>query len=255
MHKNAQSKVRRTLFFKYLSILLFNSLKWFSCSVSSPVRLELNYLHIAKSALVCEAYFTAILYGEMESYHANTDGRNAAEIKFIIKNAYQSIGESDAVSAYLDPIQQKTEYLEMNQSWNELLIGMDVHSNDFAQRNKYLGQAGLYNLANQLSQTDNAANYACAWRLADWSIVEGNAENISIELDKFEKYHYFALKYLDCHDQIGVQENVKKAYEIIIKRFKQCSYECTKNIYTNLKMLQLLQQIEEFCYVRAFFRC
>lgn len=212
-------------------------------------------MHIAKSAFFCEAYFTAILYGELESYHGNTADRNAAEIKCIMKSSYQSIGETDAVSAYLDPIQQKMEYLEMNQCWNELLIEADVQLNDFSQRNKYLGQAGLYNLANKLTQSENAADYECAWRLADWSIVEGNAQNISIELNEFEKYHYFALKYLNCPDRIGVQENVKNGYETIIKRFKQSSYECTKSIYKNLKMLHLLQQIEEFCYVRKFCCC
>lgn len=211
----------------------------------------MNYLHIARAALFCEAYFTAILYGELASYECN-DGQTSAEIKSIMKGAYQSIGETDAVSAFLNPIQQEAEYLEMKHCWNELLIRVDAQSSDLPAYANILGQAGLYNFANKLTQNSNFANYESAWRLADWSIVEGNAENTAIENDEFEKYHYFALKSLDkTHmDRIRVKSNVKKAFEAIINRFKQSSYECTKNIYKNLKMLYLLQEIEEFCHVR-----
>lgn len=221
-------------------------------SSESSKHLKLNYLHIAKAALFCEAYFTAILYGELASYGNSGDNTQSAEIKSIMKNAYQSIGETDAVSAFLDPIKQKMEYLEMNQRWNRLLIGVDAHSDQLSTCVKYLGQAGLYNLANKLTQNTKSMDYECAWRLADWSIVEGNAATTSTQNDEFEKFHYFALKSLDKNhmDLIRVRSNVKKAFEAIIKRFKQSSYECTKNIYKNLKMLHLLQQIEEFCYVR-----
>lgn len=213
----------------------------------------MSYLHIAKSALFCEAYFTAILYGELASYE-NIDGKTSIEIKSIMKSAYQLIGETDAVSAFIDPLQQKMEYLEMNQCWNELLIGVDAQSNEISKCVSFLGQAGLYNLANKLTQNSNSTNYECAWRLADWSIVEGTAQTTSTQEDEFEKYHYFALKSIDkSHlDRIRVKSYVQKAFEAIIKRFKQSSYECTKNIYKNLKMLHLLQQIEEFCYVRYF---
>lgn len=212
--------------------------------------MKLNYLHIAKAALFCEAYFTAILYGELASYEDSGDNTQSAEIKSIMKNAYQSIGETDAVSAFLDPIQQNMEYLELNQRWDRLLIGIDAQPDQLSTCVQYLGQAGLYNLANALAQSEKLTDYKCAWRLADWSIVEGNAATTSTQNDEFEKYHYFALKSLDHLDQIRVRSNVEKAFEAIIKRFKQSSYECSKNIYKNLKMLHLLQQIEEFCYVR-----
>lgn len=214
-------------------------------------RLNLNYLYIAKAALFCEAYFTAILYGEL-AFYGDVDDMVKTEIRTIMKSAYQSIGETDAVSAFLDPIKQKMEYLELNRCWNEILIDMDVKANALPQYSSYLNEAGLYGLANKLSQ-GVAPNFECAWRLADWSIVEGTESlpnqtgDVSLE---FDKYHYFALKNLQQKDQIGAKINVTKAFESAIKRFKQSSNECPKNIYKNLMMLHLIQQIEDFCDVR-----
>lgn len=213
-------------------------------------RLKLNYLHIAKAALYCEAYFTAILYGELASYDESSS-YDSGEIRQIMKSAYQSIGEFDAVSAYLDPVKQRTEYLELNRCWDQILIGIDAQPNDFSRYTKYLGEAGLYNLANKLTQGSNSTNYECAWRLADWSVVEDNDRNAPYDdqFGEFDKYHYFALKNLQQKNQIAVKKNVEQAYQGVIKIFKQSSYECTKNIYKNLMMLHLLQQVDEFCHV------
>lgn len=169
-------------------------------------------------------------------------------IKSIMKNAYHSIGELDAVSAFLDPIKQRIEYLELNQNWNQIFAIHDADATDFSLYNQYLGQAGLYGLANKLSQNANLTNYDCAWRLSDWSIVNaGETIDHSIEFDKF---HYFALKCLHQRDEIGVRFNIEKAIDEIIKTLKQSSYECTKNIYKELMKLHMLQQIDEFCDVQ-----
>lgn len=230
--------------FLFLVIFMFSS--------SPKDRLNLNYLHIAKAALHCEAYFTAILYGELACFDMVNDDTN--EIRSIMKNAYQSIGEVDAVTAFLDPIAHKMEYLEMNRCWDQILIACDAQSNDPSQCAQYLAKAGLYNLANKLTNGNSSVNYECAWRLADWNIIEDggvestNAQNNDLTLE-FDKYHYFALKNMKKKDQIGVKINVENAFKAVIKMFKQSSYECTKNIYKNLMMLHLLQQIDEFCYV------
>lgn len=212
--------------------------------------MTLNYLHIAKAALYCKANFTAILYSELAISDQGVS--QSDEIKSIMKSAYQSIGEMNAVSAFIDPIKQRNEYLELNGCWNEILIGMDVKSIESSEYTRYLSQAGLFGLANKLTQGKNSTNYECAWRLGDWNIIDTDASAGS-ENDEhfveFDKYHYFALKCLRQRDQIGTKINVKKAYEAVIKIFKQSSYECTKNIYKNLMMLNLLQQIEDFSHV------
>lgn len=238
---------------RFISVQMVSTLSFFPCS--SQPKDRLNYLHIAKAALHCEAYFTAILYGELASF-GEPGGNDAIEIRSIMKCAYQSIGETDAVSAFLDPINDKMEYLELNRCWDQILIGCDAQSNDLSQYADYLGKAGLYNLANKLpSGGSNAANYECAWRLADWNIIEGGAEAVNPQNNdlalEFNKFHYFALKNLNKRDQIGVKLNVELAFKAVIKMFKQSSYECTKNIYKNLMMLHLLQQIDEFCCVSS----
>lgn len=226
----------------------------------------MNYSHIAKAALFCEAYFTAILYGELASCEKlsqdqeenNQEKANKTiQIRSIMKDAYQAIGETDAVPAFLDPIEQKMEYLVLNRCWDQILIGLDAQSDNFSQYATYLSQAGLYNLANRLTQGNNSTNYECAWRLADWNIVEGSVSNSPAQNDdtsvEFHKFHYFALKNLKARDQIGVKKNIERALSAVVKMFKQSSYECTKNIYKNLMMLQLLQQVDEFCHVSSLF--
>lgn len=223
--------------------------------------INLNNLHIAKAALFCEAYFTAILYGELTSYESaerkTEENAETAITKSIMKSAYQSIGEIDAVSAFLDPITHKTQYLEVNRCWNKILIGVDSQTNDCGEYARYLSEAGLYNLANKLNEGNNSRNYECAWRLLDWGIAEGcdnpstTTTNNNMAND-FDKYHYFALKSLQQRDQIGTKINVNRAFKEVIKMFKQSSYECTKNIYKNLMHLNLLQQVEDFCSVRFF---
>lgn len=220
-------------------------------STAPAAQLKLNYLHIAKAALYCEAYFTAILYGELASYEKHDDNKQV-KIQSIMKDSYQSIGETDAVCAFIDPITQKMEYLELNRCWNEILIGIDAQSNGFTQNDRYLMEAGLYSLPNKLAQGNDVPNYECAWRLTDWGIVEGSDSQKEDSIG-FDKHHYFALKNLQQKDQIGTKLNVKRAFEAVIKMFKQSSYECTKTIYKNLMMLHLLLQIEEFCHVRYTF--
>lgn len=225
-------------------------------------QLQLNHLHIAKAALFCEAYFTAILYGELASCeklsqdHTESDPEKAIQIRSIMKDAYQAIGEIDAVPAFLDPIRQRMEYLKLNRCWDQIFIGLDAQPTEHSEYANNLSQAGLYNLANKLTQGSNSTNYECAWRLADWNIVEGNVSNSPLVQNEdasveFHKYHYFALKNLKDKDQIGVKKNIERALCAIVKMFKQSSYECTKNIYKNLMMLQLLQQVEEFCHVSS----
>lgn len=117
--------------------------------------------------------------------------------------------------------------------------------------NQYLGQAGLYGLANKLSQATYSTNYECAWRLGDWSVLNTGAsvQYFDRQLNDFEKYHYFALKSLQQKDEIAVKFNIENGMNEIIKGLKSSSYECTKNIYKDLMKLHMLQQIEEFCDV------
>lgn len=213
----------------------------------------MNYLHIAKAASFCNAHFTAILYGELLALAADNNQTDVTVINSIMMNAYKSIGETDAVSAFLNPINDPIQYLISKQDWSRTLNILDVSpmSMGFSLYNQYLGQAGLYGLANKLSQATDSTNYECAWRLSDWSILNASApaQCGDLESNDFEKYHYFALKSLQQKDEIAVRFNIENGINEIIKRLKSSSYECTKNIYKDLMKLHMLQQIEEFCDV------
>lgn len=223
------------------------SLSFSSSSIGN--HLTINYYHIAKAASFCNAHFTSILYSELALAGETTE---TSGIKSIIKTAYRSIGQTDAALAFLDPIQERVEYFEMRQNWNAMFSILNPNiMTDIPLLNRYLGQAGLYGLANKLSQNMNTANYECAWRLSDWSIINnGSGNDISTNPSiEFDKHHYFALKCLHEKQESGVRFNIERAIDEVIKTMKQSSYECTKNIYKELMKLQMLQQIEEFCEV------
>lgn len=177
--------------------------------------------------------------------------------KMIMKDSCQSIGEIDAVSAFIDPIKNRSEYLQLKQSWNEMYLRQDAISTTQPANTSAYAQtmcdSGLYSFAHILMQKTNDINYECAWRLGDWSVVEreserGQQKNNEIA-DECDKFHYFALKCLNRKDESGVKVNIEKARNQVIRRIKLSSYECTRNIYKNLTSLHLLQQIEEFCDV------
>lgn len=179
--------------------------------------------------------------------------------KAVMKDSYQSIGEMDAVSAFIDPIKCRSEYLLLKESWNELYLRQDAlcmlqPKNTWAYA-QHMSDSGLYSFANVLMQQANKVNYECAWRLGDWNVVERMSEgdqHTSHVVDECEKYHYLALKYLNGKDESGVKVNLEKARYQIIGRIKLSSFECTRNIYKNLTSLQLLQQIEEFSDVSTY---
>lgn len=220
-------------------------------------KISLPYADIAIAANYCDAYFTAILYGELScTKWGKTSSTCDAKLRNIMKDAYISIGEMDAVPAFLDPVQARLQYLRLNQSWNQIFLQHDASAlKNTAIDERYtqdLAQSGLFSLANRLTNASDSEKYNCAWRLGDWNLLDANDERTSnrgrLDLD-FEKHHYFALKCFQSKDEIGTRSSIKYGREALIKSFKQSSFECTKNLYKNLGALHLLQQIEEFCDV------
>ena len=64
---------------------------------------DLNYLHVAKAALTCSAYLSALLYSEIwwgeESLHGSSNQRQQAELKSIMLAASLRIGNMEAAAA------------------------------------------------------------------------------------------------------------------------------------------------------------
>lgn len=236
----------------YLYVLHFN----FSVTSESD-KIELPYAHIASAATYCEANFTAILYGELACLETKTTASTCdAKLRNLLKNAYTTIGEMDAVLAFLDPIQSRLQYLHTNKSWNQIYLENDAIAfgsrENMARYTNDLAQSGLHALAHSFSNRITGIKYECAWRLGDWNVVDDFITDRFIGLDPktdFDKRHYFALKSFNLKDEIGTKLFIRRAREALIIFLRQSSIECTKNVYKHLTSLHLLQQIEDFCDV------
>lgn len=242
-------------------------------------QIDLNYLHIGKAALYCNAYFTAIIFVELWCLRQpgeRTDMLNNDVLQDIMKQAYTFLGENYAVIPFLNPITSRHTYLQFNGSWNRLLIEQDVQSYRLSENielsRRYLTSAGLYGMSNSTvmaakNSSNSTVHYECLWRLSDWSAVEGCATSASATktssgeliaatpddfLQIFEKEHYQALRCLYIKDELGVSAAITNARCAIIGFLKHASLECTNSIYRHLTDLTKIQQIEDFCKVCYF---
>lgn len=231
------------------------------------MKICLNYLHIGKAALYCDAYFTAIMYVELWVLDKSTETSNKeilddSDLQDIMKESYTALGENDAVMPFLNPITARHTYLQLKGDWSRLNIEHDVQlyqskANNELARN-YLMSTGLYGLANclqQIGRQSNGAQYECMWRLSDWSAIDDNGPSevlLSAEnhLYIFEREHYHALKCLQIKAEMGAKASIKLARQSIIGFLRYASLECTNNIYRHLKGLMMIQQVEDFCQVK-----
>lgn len=242
----------------------------FFSNLKHPI--DLDYLHIGKAALYCNAYFTAIIFAELWCLRQAKDVVPAdlvtnESLQDIMKQAYTFLGENDAVIPFLNPITSRRTYLEFNGSWNRLLTEQDVQPYRLAENveltRRYLTSAGLYGLSNNMMAATNTGSrfhYECLWRLSDWSAVEDcnvSAATAAVAgstpddlLQTFEKEHYHALRCLHIKDELGVTAAITNARHAIVGFLKHASLECANNIYRHLTELTKIQQIEDFCKVR-----
>lgn len=182
--------------------------------------------------------------------------RSNRELQAIMREAYTSIGEPDAVHAFIDPIANRRDYLRFNQSWSHIFLEQDVlpyaQPTQLAECLVNLRLAGQYGLCNSLSKNVTAsaasnaiAQYECAWRLCDWSILDDQPSSVTAE-NQFEQAHYKALHCLQLKDEFGTKLAIGRARCIVIDDLRSASLECTHNVYRHLQRLALVQQIEDF---------
>lgn len=210
--------------------------------------INLQYSHIAKAAAFCDAQFTAILYAELAAL--KNENQLIDETRGVLRNAYESIGEMDAVAAFLDPIKSRIDYLRLNNLHMESFLHYDTQPEATQAYVQHMAQAGLYNIAHRYTQdTKLPPNYESAWRLGDWDLIESCVEKSaprSSNADLFDKHIYFTLKNLNSHHEAEITNHIACATSEIITNFKQTSLEVTNNVYKGLMQLNMLTQIEEF---------
>lgn len=227
--------------------------------------INLNWLQIAEASLHCQAYFKAILYGELwciqrdEGVESDVISRNP-QLMSIMKTAHLSVGIVDAAKAFLDPIASRSEYYQLERRFHQSLLYYDVASSSKStfERSAYvqtLKASGFYGLANTVANSESM-DFECAWRLADWNIaLDDRANQGKQNVDwqhVFEKQHYKALKCLELKDEIATESAVLEARKALAEMLKVGSMESTQNIYPYLSKLRQLQQIEDFMNVQFY---
>ncbi|CAO1305967.1 unnamed protein product [Diamesa serratosioi] len=232
---------------------------------SVPFVCEFNHLSIAKVAKYCQAYFTAVLYCELWAQKKLSDeatniiaNKNLQEIMY---EAYTSIGIHDALDLFVNPITNRSLYMQTtNESFRNLLEHnrLGIESEDQMEIYlKLLNDMGLHFMAHKLAQSSVVQvpyQYECLWRLCDWNVLtDADTERkptktVDFKVE-FEKYHYSSLKCLKNNDELGCKITVDKARKSILQMLKEESLECTQNIYKFMRMSQLLQQVEDFSII------
>nr|XP_029716686.1 serine/threonine-protein kinase ATM-like [Aedes albopictus] len=229
--------------------------------------IQLNWLQIAAASLHCQAYFKAILYGELWCMGQRDEGADSdainrnPQLMSIMKAAHLSVGVEDAAKAFLDPLHSRSEYYQLERRYNQSLLYYDVASSSKSsafERSSYvqaLKSSCFYGLANTVAGGDSM-DYECAWRLADWNVALDDGTNHSkpkVEWQHmFDQQHYKALKCLELKDELATESAVLEARKAVAEMLKGGSMESTQNIYPYLSKLRQLQQIEDFMNVQFY---
>nr|XP_046474200.1 serine-protein kinase ATM isoform X2 [Neodiprion pinetum] len=164
----------------------------------------LNYLHVAKAAQYCSAYFTSVLYAELWcekllkecpvidystpiDYISDIESENGNVLQEILREACIKIGDPDAIygcgRSYFQNASAKIEHYVQLRKWNKVLLAYDIEVSlgnkkatkgllDALQHSglQYLLGAFVKTIDRSDEEIDSNCRYECAWRLSDWSI-------------------------------------------------------------------------------------
>lgn len=163
--------------------------------------------------------------------------------------AYKNIGDIDAIPAYgmshIMQLDSRVEHYSTLGRWDQAVLHYDLvlrDTNLTTFKTEYmhaLKQSGLYHYANQFAQTQNTQEYECLWRLSDWS-----QNTRGDQITNFNKSQYCALK--SYYDQESPSIHLMHGRKSILEMVKLENLETTRNLYSILSKLQLLQEIEDF---------
>lgn len=144
----SQNEVEKKTCFNYRSIqCMLDVVDFIRSQSSDKCRFELNYLHIAKAAQSCSAYFTSVLYAELWceqflrenstadyltpiDYVCEIEPDNGKVLQKILKDACIKIGDPDAIygcgTSYFQNPSAKIEHYVQLRKWDKVLLTHDV---------------------------------------------------------------------------------------------------------------------------------
>uniref|UniRef100_A0A1B0BG36 Serine/threonine-protein kinase ATM n=1 Tax=Glossina palpalis gambiensis TaxID=67801 RepID=A0A1B0BG36_9MUSC len=221
--------------------------------------LPLQLLNVARACNYCQAFFLSIMYLEMWSLQekeSSTDKTNFEIVsnehfQEIAKKSYESIGCTDAISGFINPLQSRIDYLNLTNNWADILIEATDHNDMFTS---ILKHNGVLDLADAIS-SDRKVDYEICWRLCRWdTAVEGHSRVNTLNdiEEEFQKHHFNSLKCIYYREENNSLAAIKKARDCILSILKEISVECLQSVYKYLTWLQMLQQTDDFCLIQFF---
>ncbi|KAM7347211.1 serine/threonine-protein kinase tefu isoform 2-T3 [Cochliomyia hominivorax] len=235
--------------------------------VNNNWNLPLKLLNVALACNYCQAYFLSIIYLEMwaltelenqedKTSKTKVEIMSNPQFQEIARKAYDSIGCNDAISGFINPLNSRLDYLNLNNNWSDILI----ESNDITNKNDttynlcntILKRNGMFNLASSNTQ-NSSIDYEICWRLCRWdTIVEGHSkvDTLNDMEYEFEKHHFNALKCLYNKEENNTLAAITKSRHCVLNILKEISVECLQSVYKYMTWLQMLQQSEDFCLIQ-----
>uniref|UniRef100_A0A1A9WKS3 Serine/threonine-protein kinase ATM n=1 Tax=Glossina brevipalpis TaxID=37001 RepID=A0A1A9WKS3_9MUSC len=226
--------------------------------------LPLKLLNVAKACNYCQAYFLSIMYLEMwalQEKDSSVDMNNFEiisnqQFQEVAKKAYESIGCTDAISGFINPLQSRLDYLDLTNNWDDILIEATYHkdSNSHEMFSSVLKRNGVLEFADAIS-SNRKVDYEICWRLCRWdTVVEGHSRVNTLNdiEEEFQKHHFNSLKCLYNREENSSLAAIKKSRDCVFSILKEISIECLQCVYKYLTWLQMLQQTDDFCMIQFF---
>lgn len=224
---------------------------------------NLNYLHIARAAKHCEAYFSTIQYCEMwarqsleaDNIEFTTSIKNSV-LQDIMYESYMAIGITDPINLFINKITNRSLYLQDNGMFIQSFLEAPLEKSSTSEYMKLFANAGLYNIANKFDESlktlDESQRYECLWRLSKWDEIcdtdtQSKDDKGFVDYEsEYEKYHYVSLKCCKNDDELGMKNSVLMARKAIVQQISHQSLECSKTLYKFLEMSHRLTQIDDY---------
>lgn len=244
--------------------------------------LDINYLLLAKSAQLCQAHFTCLLYSEIwcninksqtETSTDSSDSGSQHSLETLLSNseinvqkllleAYTSIGEPDGlygcgVSRMTDHLARIHKY-EHEGDWTSAMAGYDLINPDDTSTQTGLLQAlqnaGLDHILQTYlkgvkmdgsGETDSRlaeAQYEAAWRNGIWDIPDQSSDQ---HYSGFHNCLYRALCSIGDKDQPTFSEALERGRCFVSEQLHHASLESIHSVYPFLTQLQVLKETDE----------
>ncbi|CAH1112513.1 unnamed protein product [Psylliodes chrysocephalus] len=237
--------------------------------------LTVDYLKVAKAAEFCANHFSALYYSELwcqemiekiqredstycekrstmiDNIYEKADQEFGETLHNILRNAYKSIGEFDALpgcgTSFLLQPKYRVEHYKEQAKFDQVIQFYANQPSSSKELIDSFKNYGLYQIPVMCSQLEEP-EYECLWRLSHWSFGEKKVSlsDDAINYENFEKFRFSSLRALK-NKNIGLfEESSNSQFICITNHLKNISLESSHSLYPVLTKLQSLIEMEDF---------